>query len=108
MDPTTGRLRALSEEESSVMSLIEKGSKLSSKEQAVAETLEGFESLPENLHQDAQKELNGLKETIVDLNTQTPLAQWARKKRKEKKVSKKKIRRKMAQHSRKMNRKKKR
>lgn len=103
MDPNTGRLRALTEEESSMLSLMK--SDEDTDNILVAEGLKGLEELPEELNKEAQKELAGRKETFIDLKSDTPLARWAAKRR----VSssqKKKRKRKIVKQSRKINRKK--
>lgn len=94
MDPNTGRLRALSDEESSMLSLMKN----------IPEKLKGLEPLPERLNEEAVKELAGRKECFVDLNSNTSLAKWAKKKRSA--AQKKNKRRKMAKKSRKINRRK--
>lgn len=105
MDPQTGRLRALSDEESSVLSVMERVETI--KEEKMAEELKGLEPLPENLQKEAEKELAGRKETFVDLKADTPLAKWARKRRNMMSpAKKKKKRRKMTKQSQRINRKK--
>lgn len=103
MDPNTGRLRALSEDECSVLSMMQKSG---TAEKDIPEELKGLEPLPDKLQEEAEKELAGRKEAFVDLKADTPLANWARKRRKTSTAKMKKKRRKMAQQSRKINRKK--
>lgn len=50
----------------------------------------GYEPLPDKLVQTAEKVLDGKKETYVDLRAASPLANWAKKKRKEKIAAKSK------------------
>lgn len=68
MNPNTGHLIALHD-----------GTSISS----------AYDRLPKRLLSDAQQELSGKSETYVDLMSDSPLADWAKKKRKAK--AKKKI-----------------
>ncbi len=43
-----------------------------------------YERLPRELEADARRKLNGQPEAQVNLRSSTPLAQWAKKKRREK------------------------
>lgn len=104
MDPNTGRLRALSSDESSMLEMMQKGG-TAVEEKAISEELKGLEPLPEVLNKEAEKILNGKKETYVDLKSDTPLAKWAKKRRTVSAAKKKKIRRKVAKQSQKTNRK---
>lgn len=117
MDPNTGRLRALSEEESSVLSMMQQGTaveeipeetlKSTEDVEKIKENLKGLEPLPDELQKEAEKELAGQKETYVDLNSDSPLAKWAADRRKKNTPAmKKKKRRKTAKKSRRINRKK--
>jgi hypothetical protein len=112
MDPNTGRLRALSGDESSMLSMMQDAK--TAVEENILEELRGLEPLPEELHKEAEKELDGKKETYVDLKSDSSLAKWARKRRAESAqkrraesaAKKKKKRRKTAKQSQKINRKK--
>lgn len=59
----------------------------------------GYKSVPEELQPEAEKELAGKKETVVDLKSGNPLANWAAGQR-----EKKNKRKKMAKESRRKNR----
>jgi hypothetical protein len=41
---------------------------------------QNYETVPKHLHEDAIKALNGRAETYIDINSDHPLAKWARKK----------------------------
>ena len=114
MDPNTGRLRALSADEANVLNLMQKSQKnvmivgdgkpeFSKASFVTPLNLVGLERVPEGLQQEAQDALGGQQETFVDLKSDTGLAKWAAKRRKE---NKKKTKKKMAKKSRKINRKK--
>jgi inorganic pyrophosphatase len=62
---------------------------------------EGFRPVPQELQEEAAKELNGKEETFVNLKGSTPLAKWAKNQREK---DKKKAKRKLAKASRKLNR----
>jgi len=105
MDPNTGRLRALSSDEFSMLSMMEDAAETVVRGQRrVPDELKGLEPLPEELNKEAEKVLNGKKETYVDLKSDSPLAKWAQKRRKASAAKKKKKRRKMAKQSQKTNR----
>jgi len=106
MDPNTGRLRALSDDESSILKMMENTKIAVVEDYSVPEALKGLESLPVELFKEAEKELDGKKETYVDLKSNSPLAKWAQKRRTESAAKKKKKRRKTAKQSQKINRKK--
>lgn len=103
MDPYTGRLRSLSEEDTSIMSLMNKAAALTEDQKKQADKLEGLERVPKALESEAKKELAGRDECYVDIRSNSKLAKWASRRRK----NKKKIKRNMAKQSRKINRKKK-
>ena len=63
---------------------------------------QGFTPIPEDLMGEANKVLGERDQAMVDLNSNTPLANWAHKKRNEKAAKKK--RRKMVKSSRRKNR----
>jgi hypothetical protein len=53
-------------------------------EAALAKLAESYERLPKELEAEATKALAGNFETHIDLRGKTPLAEWAKKKRKAK------------------------
>lgn len=63
--------------------------------------IEGFVKVPTELEEEAIKALDGKEKTIVDLESDTPLANWARQERKHKTKS---SRAKMAKASKRKNR----
>lgn len=93
MDPNTGRLRSLSPEEFDMISSMKKSD--------LPKSLKSLEPLSDDLQEEAEKELAGRKETFIDLKSNSNLAKWAAKKRRDKK----KIKRKMAKKSKRINRK---
>lgn len=62
---------------------------------------EGFKVVPQELQEEAEKELEGKTETFINLKGKTPLAKWAKHQRE---MKKKKLKRKAAKASRKLNR----
>jgi hypothetical protein len=62
---------------------------------------DSFMPVPDDLQEDAKKELSGKESTIIDLKADTPLARWAGQERKH---QKKNNRRQMAKASRRKNR----
>lgn len=53
-----------------------------------AAALRGYHEIPEQLKADAERALAGKNEAHIDLKAKTPLAAWAKRKRKEKLAAK--------------------